>query len=736
VLGASDPEVVGRVGSALESEGYAVACFAAPEALLAGLDPAVTDLVVLAFGEAAEDARALCRQARSRCRGLPVAILLAAEGDDDADAPLSGTGADDRISLASGRGQLVERVRALLHFSSRLRAARDDATRLEDAQRIGQVGSWVLDPATLEMGWSAETYRILGLRPEREKTSLELFAMFVEPAKQESAIAQILEASESGQPFDFSYEMAQANGARRYVQLRGESAPTGLPGQVHGTIQDVTEQRRTQDAIRRLAHYDSLTGLSNRRRFTEQLERSTGRAQHLGQKMALLYLDLDQFKRINDTLGHGAGDSLLRHVSEVLFGVLRPSDIIARNVDSESDVEVSRLGGDEFAILLSDIPNQAAAGQVAERILTAITAPTTFEEHSIATSASIGIATYPDDGETAEELIKHADIAMYEAKERGRNNFQFYSARMNEGSLHRLRLETHLRHALEHEELRLVYQPRIDLQDPKIVGMEALLRWDSAEFGAVSPKDFVPVAEETGLIIPIGEWVLRTACEQTKAWRVAGYPKVRVSVNVSPRQFVHHDIRETVVETLKATGLDPAQLELEITESVLLEDNPSTGDMLRELKAMGVSLALDDFGTGYSSMGYLTRLPLDTLKLDGGRGPAGTGALSARRGLRRAPGLPGLRPGSAGGFRAHASVARGDPGRAAGGRARARASTEARADTQAGSQARTAGPARGLGAGRRRARLSRTQVGPTAAQEGAPPPEGRALAALDARRSA
>ncbi len=493
---------------------------------------------------------------------------------------------------------------------------RERLDRLEDAQRIGRVGSWELDASNLDMVWSAETFRILGLAPGEDKTNLEIFSLFVHPEEHTAVLDRLRQAAEAAQPFSLFYRVMLPAGGQRHVQLRGEPI-ANRPGRMHGTIQDVTEQHRTQEEIRRLAHYDSLTGLANRRRFTEQLERSVERARIAGRRMALLYMDLDQFKRINDTLGHSAGDRLLEHVAHVLFDRVRPTDIIARNVEQkDDDVEVSRLGGDEFAVLLSEIGEAEDAGVVAQRILEAVTAPLHFEEHEISTTASIGIAVFPEDGDNVETLVKHADTAMYEAKDRGRNLYAFFSRKMNEGTLRKLTVESHLRHALAREELRLVYQPRVHLSPRRIDGLEALLRWDSAELGPVLPKDFIPVAEESGLIVPIGAWVLQTACAQAKAWRVAGHGRVRVSVNVSSRQFVHNDFRETVTQALQHTGLAPDQLELEITESVLLDDDTRITEMLREIRAMGARLALDDFGTGYSSMGYLTRLPLDTLKLD------------------------------------------------------------------------------------------------------------------------
>ncbi len=616
-VGASDEEMARNVRETLERYGHQVAISSSPEALLSGFDPGATDLVLLAFDGMEAAGFGLCRELRDRSEADPVAILVAlSSGSDDAVSGALGAGADDWIPLPIDWPLLRHRIMVLLRSNNRLVQLREKLGRLEDAQRIGRVGSWEIDAATHEMVGSEQTFHILGLAPTDDHPKLDSFLTCVHPDEHDAVMSQLAAAAHSSAAIDLSYRLVDPNGAIRHVQLRGESIGGPDSRRLQGTIQDVTEQSRMQEEIKHLAHYDSLTGLSNRRRFREQLERSIERARVKGHLMAVLYMDLDQFKRINDTLGHSAGDHLLKHVAEVLFHRVRTTDIIARNVDDGTEVEVSRLGGDEFAVVLSEIGSPEDARHVAERILGAVTTPISFEEHQISATTSIGISIYPNDGENAETLIKHADTAMYKAKERGRNIYEFFSHKMNEGILRKVALETKLRDALKDGELRLVYQPRVDLKQRKVTGFEALLRWQAPELGPVMPKEFIPVAEDTGLIVSIGEWVLETACAHAKTLRVEGYGKVRMSVNVSSRQFVHHDLRATVVNALTKTGLDPHQLELEITESVLLEDDPKTSEMLREIKDMGVKLALDDFGTGYSSISCLTRLPLDTLKLD------------------------------------------------------------------------------------------------------------------------
>jgi diguanylate cyclase (GGDEF)-like protein len=326
-------------------------------------------------------------------------------------------------------------------------------------------------------------------------------------------------------------------------------------------------------------------------------------------------MDLDRFKKINDTLGHAAGDQLLLAVSERLRAHVRGSDVVGR-VDVDEMPAISRLGGDEFTVLLSKLEQPEDAGDVARRILRAIPEAVDLNGHSVSLSASIGIAIYPFDGEDVETLIKHADAAMYAAKEQGRDNFQFFSSRINAAALRKVAIEGRLRDAVAQGELRLHYQPRLDLRNGHVCAVEALVRWSHPDLGVVSPREFIPLAEETGLITPIGEWVMRTACAQGRLWQEQGLVPIPISVNVSPRQFAEVDMRALVGRVLRETGLLPKYLELELTESLLLQDDDATAVVLRDLRAMGVAVALDDFGTGYSSLSYLARFPLDTLKMD------------------------------------------------------------------------------------------------------------------------
>lgn len=359
---------------------------------------------------------------------------------------------------------------------------------------------------------------------------------------------------------------------------------------------------RKQAHLYHLAHYDALTGLPNRLLFRDRLQEAVAHAQQRNRMMAILLLDLDRFKTINDTLGHSAGDALLKAAAGRLSGCVRQGDTVAR------------LGGDEFTLILQDVRHVEDVASIAQKVLRVLAQPIAISGHEMFVSASIGISLYPFDDEPG-KLLKNADAAMYRAKEQGRNTYQFYTLDINERSLERLRLETSLRYALERNELEVHYQPQFCLHSGAVVGVEALIRWRHPEWGLVPPQHFIPLAEETGLIVAIGEWVLKAACAQGRVWRDAKLP-VRIAVNVSAQQCRRGGFVSAVARALGETGLDPKYLELEITESALMRDIDKTIQSLGALTQLGVAIAIDDFGIGYSSLSYLKRFPIDALKID------------------------------------------------------------------------------------------------------------------------
>jgi diguanylate cyclase (GGDEF)-like protein/PAS domain S-box-containing protein len=378
-------------------------------------------------------------------------------------------------------------------------------------------------------------------------------------------------------------------------------------GQVTGAVMvfhDVSTTRALSSKMIHLAQHDSLTDLPNRTLFSARLTDAIAAAHRYRRKLAVLYLDLDRFKYVNDSLGHGMADRVLQSVAGRLLASVRASDT------------VSRQGGDEFVILLSEVAGAQAAGVSAEKILQAVRTLHRIDQHDLHLTASIGIATYPADGTEAETLMKNADFAMYHAKDSGRNTYQFFKSDMNVCALELQSLEVDLRLALEHREFELHYQPKVNLETGAITAVEALIRWRHPQRGLVPPGQFIPVAEACGVIVPIGRWVLGEACRQSRAWRDAGLPAIRIAINVSPLELRDRDFVATVRAILQKAGLEPCHLELELTETFLMQDTTVTAAVLEALKDLGVTLALDDFGTGYSSLSRLQRFPIDTLKID------------------------------------------------------------------------------------------------------------------------
>jgi diguanylate cyclase (GGDEF)-like protein/PAS domain S-box-containing protein len=369
-------------------------------------------------------------------------------------------------------------------------------------------------------------------------------------------------------------------------------------------VEDISSRKGAEERIQYLATHDGLTGLPNRVMFTQLLGLSIETARRYGRKLAVLFIDLDRFKVINDTLGHEAGDVLLREMGARLRECLRASDVVAR------------LGGDEFVVLLQEVSDPAQAAAVARNILAVVMKPVVILGQECRVTASVGICLHPDDGQDDQSIMKNADMAMYLAKEEGKNNFQFFTSRMKPHSIERLSLETNLRRALELDEFSLHYQAKVSFKSGAITGVEALLRWHNPELGSVSPARFIPLAEETGLIVPIGKWVLKSACVQSMAWQKQGLPPVCMSVNLSMRQLNDEGLVREIESVLAQTGLQPELLELEVTESTIMHNAERAVRVLTAIKALGVRLAIDDFGTGYSSLAHLKRFPIDTLKVD------------------------------------------------------------------------------------------------------------------------
>lgn len=423
-----------------------------------------------------------------------------------------------------------------------------------------------------------------------------------------TVIAALKHAVVQQTPLEIEYRLRRADGEYRWMLGSGhpyQDMEGGFAG-ILTSSHDITERKHIADQLERLASIDNLTGLPNRNLLNDRLGQALAFARRQQCVAAVMFLDIDRFKNINDSLGHDIGDRLLTAAADRLRACLRDGDTVAR------------LGGDEFVVVLPDAGNEDGITAVADKLLGALATPFHISEHELFVSGSLGISLYPRDGTDAQTLLKNADTAMYRAKDEGRNNHQFYAAEMNARTLEHLSMENSLRRAMERNEFLLHYQPQVNLATGQTVGMEALVRWQHPEWGLVSPARFIPLAEETGLIVPIGEWVLRTACAQMKSWEAQGLPLLRVAVNLSARQFRQLDMANVVADALASTGLDARHLDLELTESMLMQDPDRVIVIMERLKAMGLRIALDDFGTGFSSLSYLKRFPIDEIKIDQG----------------------------------------------------------------------------------------------------------------------
>jgi diguanylate cyclase (GGDEF)-like protein/PAS domain S-box-containing protein len=577
------------------------------------------ELVVMDVRMPEMDGFQACAAMRKTPGGANTPILILT-GLDDTDSIKTAyeAGATDFASKPVNLFVLGHRLRYMLRAKRTMDDLRESESRLASAQRIARLGHWERDLRSGRMRWSQETYRIFGVDSQSFTPDLPSYLERVHPLDREIVARATGEAVRREGPYSFDARIIMPDGTERFVHEQAEAIfdEDGTPLRLAGTTQDITERKQIEDQIRFLAYYDGLTRLPNRVLFVERLNQALASAARQGRVLAMLFLDLDRFKRINDTLGHTVGDRLLQAVSERLKKCLRSTDTIARGDPLASSDTVARLGGDEFIVTITDIARGEDAAKIAQRVMEALNEPFKLEEHEVFITGSIGISLFPHDGKDVETLLKNADSAMYHAKDAGRGTYQFYNASMNAAALQRLSMENGLRRAIERQEFLLHFQPQIDVATGTIFGAEALVRWIHPDLGMVSPGTFIPLAEETGLIMPIGEWVLRAACAQGKAWQDEGLGHLIIAANLSGRQFRQQPLVHTVDDILKSTGFDPRCLELEITESVLVQSVEDTITALKRLKDMGLRVSVDDFGTGYSSLTYLKRFPIDTLKID------------------------------------------------------------------------------------------------------------------------
>lgn len=563
------------------------------------------------------DGFATCRALRALPGGAhtPVVMVTGLE-DPETIVRAFDAGATDFIGKPINMLILGYRVRYWLRSGSILNELKINQKRLFKAQNLARLGHWERDLDTGAFLLTCHDPEMLGLTWPGNYDAL--FARI--ESNERGRVRQLIDdACGKEQPFRVHYRIRLADGSERTILNQGEV----VRGSTHqrrlavGIIQDITALKRAEDRIRYLAFYDNLTGLANRSLFREHWSKVLPHARRTSKRLAVLFIDLDHFKRINDTLGHPCGDKALISVAERLKSILRSSDILSRSGEEQPSSLISRVGGDEFTILAADIATPDHIANLTERIIKSLNEPLHLENQPIVLTASIGISVFPEDGEDIDTLLKNADTAMYEAKGRGRNNYQFFQSAMNEAAQARFHLSNRLRSGLENNEFVLHYQPQFANNGGRLTGVEALIRWLDPELGLIPPDNFLPFAEESGFIHQINDWVIRQACTQAQKWVAAGlFADCRMGINISGSNINFKQLGARIREILKDTGLAPHHLELELTERVMMEKSDEAREMLLMLKAMGVSIAIDDFGTGYSALSHLQLFPLTTLKID------------------------------------------------------------------------------------------------------------------------
>lgn len=577
------------------------------------------DLILLDVVMPEMDGFATCSAVRSLPGGEHVQILMVT-GLDDTDSMKRAfqVGANDFITKPIHWIMLGHKC-MYMHKAGRAFQELDRSkSRLAKAQELAKLGNWEIDLATNEFFCSPEAQNILGIKGQNTSITYDDFLAPIKAGEQVAVRETIASAVQAREPFSIHYQAIHSDGSVCHILNQGETLLNDqhLPEVMLCAIQDVTQLKQAEEEIRRLAFYDGLTGLANRMLFLNRLDHEISSAARHSQIFALLYIDLDQFKRINDSFGHHVGDLLLKKVSKSLQECIRNTDIASRLNWNDQDAMIARLGGDEFTIILSNIHEPKNAEIVARRIIKEVPQSCMLDGHEVSITPSIGISLFPTDADEASTLMVYADVAMYQAKKSGRNNYQFYKENLNIAAAERFSLEMDLARAVENNELVIHFQPKIDLKTMSIVGAEALVRWQHPKRGLIPPDSFISLAEDSGQIVAINEWVIHTACRQWQIWKEDGCQPGVVSVNLSGYQFAQQNVVQVIEQGIEAAGIDAASLEVEITENILMQDNKETIQILQQLKKMGLRIALDDFGTGYSSLSYLTSFQVDTIKID------------------------------------------------------------------------------------------------------------------------
>jgi PAS domain S-box-containing protein len=615
------------VSDVLDHAGYRVREARDGREALAACDAMRPDVILMDIQMPEMDGFEACQRIKRHRNGRYVPVIMMTGLDDSASIDRAfAAGATSFITKPVNPALLAHQLQFALRAKAVENSLRNGERRLSRAQALARLGLWEWDPQDATFVASPSMCHIFGLAAGTSRLSLDALVERVSEAHRDAA-REVFEAILSTRRArTMEYQIDCETGATKIVRQNTNVYFDETDGttRIFGIVQDVTQERETKQRIDYLSYFDPTTGLPNKTLLIEVVDHHIRAGRRSAARFAVLYLDLDHFQRVNDVFGHEQGDRLLKDVGERISAVVRASDYVLHRGGEIVDIDllkyrrtfVARFGGDQYVVVLTDLANPEDGARAAERIAEALAKPFPVAGQELSLTASIGIGVFPDDGSDAEMLVKNAHVALSHAKNSGRNRYQFHTDKWNERAIARLSLESRLRAALKNREFHLVYQPQIELRSGRVIGVEALMRWEPEGGAAVPPDQFIPVAEETGLIQPIGDWTLRTACERLAAWRALGLDRLTMAVNLSAAQFTQPNLTARIAETLRSMQVPPSRLHLELTEGILIQDTQESIRILNEITALGVATSIDDFGTGYSSLSYLKRFPVSALKID------------------------------------------------------------------------------------------------------------------------
>lgn len=595
-----------RLRALLEADNYRVTEADSVHAALVAFEREIPDAILIDADLESGAGFELCRRFRQDARGAALPILIMVPGRDAGALDTAfDAGATDFLTKPVQWHSVPDHLRYVLRAQKRSQGIQSDLDQLRRAQHLAQLGRWRYDIRTGQVIWSEEMFRAMGL-PQGTPPGLQAFLDMVERTDRSALRHSLAQIFLHGVESSLELRVTPPGGGERVISARMglQRSGQGKAEFVYGVAQEVTERRQIERHLTQLAHFDSLTGLPNRLVFRDRLGKAMMGAQRSKKLVAVAFVDVDRFKNINDTLGHETGDRVIMAVAERLQACVRGTDTVARR------------SGDEFTVLITEMAHPEDSAKVLSKIIDAFVWPILVGDHELHVTTSIGVSVYPSDGSDADLLLKNADMAMYRAKELGGNRYHYYTSDMNVRALERLSAERSLNRAFEREEFRLHYQPQVDLGNGEIHGAESLLRWTHPDLGPVSPTAFVRLLEDTGMMLPVGEWVLMRTCQQIQAWGKAGLVSPRAAINLSGRQFSDPSFLRSIERVLDKTGFSAKRLCFEISESIIMQDVPAALATMSQLCEIGIEFTVDDFGTGYSSLADLQNLPIHTLKID------------------------------------------------------------------------------------------------------------------------